>query len=62
MRLRSRLILRVPIGMPVLAAMLFVPAGTWRHELAEQWKGERRTTGSSRTRPKCVQISDELFA
>jgi hypothetical protein len=45
MTLRSRLILRAPIGMPVLAAMLFVPAGTWRHELAEQWKGGKKNCG-----------------
>jgi len=34
MSLRSRLILRFSLGMPFLAAMLFIPAGTWRF-----WQG-----------------------
>jgi len=34
MSLRSRLILRLSLGLPIVAAILFIPAGTWRF-----WQG-----------------------
>jgi hypothetical protein len=31
MSLKSRVVLRLSLGMPMFAAALFVPAGTWRY-------------------------------